>query len=179
MSPARDLLSLTRNVTAQLEPHPMPNEVKIVNRRSIDLSPFARAKRELATDRKVWIETNDLIAELVWNSREPIPDVVLIHLLDRLDGNAKKRQGRGRRTSGRKLTNLLIAASFERRESWLTARQSNGGLKGWPPIQSADWWQGPPSERAARMVKQRLGLSLGWERVRNIAYEARKASRNV
>lgn len=150
----------------------------IVNGRAIDLRPFAMPKRQLEADPKAWIETQDLLAEIKRNAREPIPQAVLDHLSDRLDGKARKRQGRGRPTAGRKLTNQLIASSFERRESWLIWRESKGGLKGWPPIQNADWWQGPPSERAARMVKRRLGLNLGWERVRNIAYEARKASRN-
>lgn len=154
-----------------------PNSI-IVNGRAIDLSPFAVQKRQLQADPKAWIETHDLLAEIKRNAREPIPQAVLDHLSDRLEGKARKRQGRGRRTAGHKLKNRLIAASFERRESWLVLRESKGGLNGWPPIQNADWWQGPPSERAARMVKRRLGLNLGWERVRNIAYEARKASRN-
>lgn len=153
-----------------------PNSI-IVNGRTIDLRPFAVPKRQLEADPKAWIETHHLLAEIKRNAREPIPQSVLGHLSDRLDGKARKRQGRGRRTATRELMNCLIAASFERRESWLIWRQEMSGLKGWPPIQNADWWQGPPSERAARMVKRRLGLNLGWERVRNIAYEARKASR--
>lgn len=155
----------------------MGKKSKVINRRNIDLSPFASAKRQLEADPKAWIETSYLLAEIKRNAREPIPQNILEHLSQRLDGTAKKRQGRGRRTPSRDLTNWLIAASFERRESWLIWRQAMGGLKGWPRIQNADWWQGPPSERAARMVKERLGLNLGWERVRNIAYEARKAAR--
>ena len=142
-----------------------------------DVSPFAFATRKLEADPKAWIETSYLVAEFNRTAREPIPQTVIDHLTTRLDGTAKKRQGRGRLTAGRRLTKLLIAKSFDRRESWLAWRQSKGGLNGWRQIRNADWWQGAPSERAARMVKERLGLNLGWERVRNIAYEVRKASR--
>jgi len=142
-----------------------------------DVSPFASATRKLETDPKAWIETSYLVVEIDRNAREPIPKAVRVHLTDRLDGKAKKRQGRGRRTPGRQFTKLYIATRFERREAWLAWRQAKGGLEGWRRIRKAEWWQGPPSERAARMVKERLGLNLGWERVRNIAYEARKAAR--
>jgi hypothetical protein len=142
-----------------------------------DLSPFAFATRKLEADPKAWIETSDLVAEFKRTAREPIPQIVVDHLTARLDGTAKKRQGRGRLTAGRQLTKLLIATSFDRRESWLAWRQAKVGLEGWRRIRKADWWQGPPSERAARMVQERFGLNLGWERVRNIAYEARKAAR--
>lgn len=142
-----------------------------------DLSPFASAKRNLEADPKAWIETSYLVAEFKRTAREPIPQTVVDHLTARLDGTAKKRRGRGRLTAGRQLTKLLIATSFDRRESWLAWRQAKGGLEGWRRIRKADWWQGPPSERAARMVQERFGLNLGWERVRNIAYEVRKAAR--
>lgn len=144
---------------------------------AIDISPFASAERILEADPKAWIETSYLVAEIKRTARELIPQNVLDHLTARLDGTAKKRQGRGRFTPGRRLTKLLIATSFDRRESWLAWRQAKGGLEGWRQIRKADWWKGPPSERAARMVKERLGLNLGWERVRNIAYELRKAAR--
>ncbi|MEZ5900057.1 MAG: hypothetical protein R3D51_11265 [Hyphomicrobiaceae bacterium] len=141
-----------------------------------DLSPFASAQRNLEADPKAWIETSYLVVEIKRNAREPIPQIVLAHLSDRLDGKAKKRQGRGRITPGRQFTKMFIATSFDRRESWLAWRQAACGLEGWRRIRRAEWWQGPPSERAARMVQARLKLNIGWERVRNIAYEVRKAS---
>lgn len=142
-----------------------------------ELNPFAFATRKLEADPKAWIETSDLVAECKRAAREPIPHIIVEHLTARLDGTAKKRRGRGRLTADRQLTKLLIATSFERREFWLASRQETSGLEGWRSIRKAEWWEGPPSERAARMVKQRLGLNVGWEQVRNIAYAARKASR--
>lgn len=146
---------------------------KVVHRK-LDLRPFAGAARKLAADPKAWIETRDLLADLKWNAREPIPEPVLAHLRARLDGTAKKRQGRGRLSPSRKLRDMLIAIRFERIEAWLNARQESQGLAGWRLIRDAEWWQGPPSERAARMVQRGLEVNLDWESVRNIAYRIRK-----
>ena len=141
---------------------------------AFDRSPFTRIGGTLNTDPQAWIETHHLLAALKGNARKPIPEVVLAHLRARLDGTAKKRRGRGRRGAGHKLRDILISLRFERTEAWLKARQRKHGLKGWPSIRNAEWWQGAPSERAARMVQHGQELNLDWERVRNIAYEIRK-----
>ena len=154
----------------------MAAEAKIVNRRSVDFRPFAHAARSLAADPKAWIETDNLLADLVRNASEPMPDAVVAHLRARLDGTAKKRQGRGRRSPSRDIRNLLISLKFEAFETWLDARQNTHGIGGWSAIRHADWWKGPPSERAARMVQRRLRLNLDWESVRNIAYRVRRSN---
>ena len=152
----------------------MVSDEMIVNRRTVDFRPFAAAAGSLAADPQTWIETRDLLADLVRNAREPIPEAVLAHLRSRLDGTAKKRQGRGRRNHSRDIRNLLIALKFEEFETWLDARQNTQGLGGWSAIRNADWWKGPPSERAAQMARRRWAPAIGWERVRNIAYRVRK-----
>lgn len=41
--------------------------------------------------------------------------------------------------------------------TWLKERKRRyGHLKGWLMIRDADWWQGPPSERALRMARKRV-----------------------
>ncbi len=46
-----------------------------------------------------WIETEQIVAALVLNAREPIPPAVLDYLCRRLDGTArKKRAGRAARS---------------------------------------------------------------------------------
>lgn len=129
----------------------------------------------LHQDRGVWIETDVLLEALVDNSREPIPPTVVDHLRRRLDGTARKKQGKARtaRSAKQRLRDHRIAAEFVRYEAWLTARAHQGALRGWSALRSAEWWQGPPSERAARIVQKRLGLNLSWERIRAIAYERR------
>ncbi len=68
----------------------------------------------------------------------------------------------------------LTSLRFERIETWLNARQDTHGLEGWRTIRDADWWQGPPSERATRMVQRGLELNFDWESVRNIAFRIRR-----
>ena len=145
-----------------------------VVQRTIDLSPFASAKHQLEADPNAWIETHYLLAELKRNAHDPIPEPVLDHLRMRLDGMAKKRRGRGRRSPNRSMRNILIGASFDRTEAWLQAREAKHGLRGWTFIHNAEWWQGPPSERAARMVQRGLELNLDWQTIQNIAYKIRK-----
>ena len=97
---------------------------KRINRRSFDLRPFAGTEHKLAVYPETWIETSDLIADLKIAARGPIPEIVLDHLRNRLEGSAKKRQGRGRQNYSHRMRNLLIASSFERREACLAAREA-------------------------------------------------------
>ncbi len=123
-----------------------------------------------------WIETDILIAALRDNAREPIPEAVIDCLRQRLEGEARKQRGRGRsaNSSTVELRNLLISSRFERYEAWLTARRARLGLNGWAAIRGTDWWQGPPSERAARMALRKIGLNMTWRRIQDIAYAQRR-----
>jgi len=129
----------------------------------------------LERDPHAWVETDVLIAALTDNAREPLPDIVTSYLRQRLDGEARKRRGRGRFANcpTKTLRDLLIATTYTRFEVWLTARDGRQGLEGWSGVRKADWWQGPPGERAARMVLRKLGLNLSWQRVRDIACAGR------
>lgn len=125
----------------------------------------------LKLDPQAWVETDVLIAALRDNAREPLPDIVTSYLRRRLDGEARKRRGRGRFVNcpTKTLRDLLIATHYTRFEAWLSARDKKRGLEGWSRVREADWWQGPPGERAARMVLRKLELNLSWQRVRDIA----------
>jgi hypothetical protein len=129
----------------------------------------------LERDPKAWVETDVLIAALTDNAREPLPEIVSSYLRQRLDGDARKRRGRGRFANcpTKTLRDLLITTTYTRFEAWLIARDKRHGLEGWSGVRKADWWQGPPSERAARMVLRKRGLNLSWQRVRDIACAGR------
>lgn len=131
----------------------------------------------LGAEKDRWIETDDLLAALVDNAREPLPEIFYDYLRRRLDGEVRKPRGRGRSTlfATTSLKRLLIAALYDRYEAWLTVRKKACGLVGWPGIRACAWWEGPPSERAARMVQRKLRLNLSWERIRDIAYEQRES----
>lgn len=133
----------------------------------------------LEDDPQAWIDTDVLIAALADNARVPLPDIVMNHLRQRLDGEARKRRGRRRLADSpnKLLRDLLIAANYTRFEAWLIARDKRQGLEGWPGVREAVWWQGPPGERAARMVLRKLGLNLSWQRVRDITSSHRGGHR--
>ncbi len=146
----------------------------IINRAPFNRCPFSRIEATLAKDPQAWIETRHLMAALERNAGRPVPALTLAHIGARLDGTAKKKRGRGRRNYSRAFRDMLIAVAFERREAWLNERSAKQGLKGWSKIRDAEWWQGPPSERAARMVQHGMEFNVSWERIRNIAYRIRK-----
>ena len=131
-----------------------------------------RLTARLEADPNLWIETNDIVTAISALAREPIPPNLLDYIRRRLDGTVRKRQGRGRAATRRQEQgrNLAICVFFYRYEAWLTARARRHGLKGWAALAGADWWQGPPSERAARMVQRRIQQhNLSWRTIRNIA----------
>ena len=118
-----------------------------------------------------WLETDEIMEGLVRNAREPMPAAFQDYLRRRLNGEVRKRQGRGRRVNRfqTQLRDQIIIAYFGMFEDALNRRAKRSGLKGWPRIAKADWWQGPPSERAARMVRQKWRLPLSWKTILNIA----------
>ena len=59
---------------------------------------------------------------------------------------------------------------------WLQQREDSVGLRGWSSIRQKDWWQGPPSERAARILAARLtrdGRPMDYRRFQTIISEYR------
>lgn len=143
----------------------------VIDRSHARVCPLQNVVRRLEEDPNIRIETNSLLAALNAGAQGAIPEVILTHLRNRLDGQSPKERGRPKPGPAQKLRNQLILIYFEKFELWLQWREERVGLAGWPRLHETDWWQGPPSERAARMVRRRLKLNLTWERIRNIAYE--------
>lgn len=125
----------------------------------------------IRADQDVWIETSWLLDAIQSNSRSPVPEEVLEYLRRRLEGDVPRRRGRPPQDDVGFIRNELIRHCYRRYLNWLTARNGTVGLQGWAGIRDADWWEGPPSERAARMTRKRLARSVSWQRVRQIASE--------
>jgi hypothetical protein len=102
------------------------------------------------------------------NPDVPVPPVVRDYLCRYLEGTVRK--PRGRRPGGpfQTVRDTCAALLYEQYLAWLKRRKRRFGLDGWPALQGADWWQGPPHERAARMVARRWFRNRPWEHVRNI-----------
>jgi hypothetical protein len=129
--------------------------------------------RQLNAKPAVWIATDDLMAAIIANSKQPIPQVVVDHLRHRLDGKAKKPRGRKQPDAVAHIREMLIWIDYERKLQWLQRRHKSQGLKGWSYIRGAPWWSGPPHERAARMTQARLMKHASWRHVLSIVTEAR------
>jgi len=125
--------------------------------------------RRLKTDADEWFSSEDILQALEAYSRERIPEEFSTYLKRRLDREVPKPRGRKPGGSVDELRCLLIRLHYRRNLDWLEARGKSSGLEGWSLIRDADWWRGPPSERAARMVKVLFARSITWQRVRQIA----------
>ncbi len=112
------------------------------------------------------VDGKELAEALRRHRGEPIPDKVFTHLCARLEGTDKKR-GRKPDKFLRHVRAILAPVFYERYLHWLQHRKRQCGLEGWPGIKAADWWQGPPHERAARMVAKRLFPNHTWRYVTN------------
>ena len=118
----------------------------------------------------------ELLAQaLRLNPDSPLPPAIYDYLCDFLEGKVRAPGGRPPNFENplSQIKKVLIPATYERYYTWLKARKKSVGLTGWKPIQGADWWQGPPNERAARMTCRSLHLPMGWRRVQNIVSKAK------
>ncbi len=140
--------------------------------------PMRALERKLASgvDR---LSADEITSALIANSVEPVPPTVLAHIRTRLAETNRIRKGRPSSAEKNPLKVELIYHLFMRKKDWLTARKKSQGLKGWKQIRDADWWKGPPAERAARMVLRRLELNMTWESVQKLAYSTDKQRRTA
>ena len=157
----------------------MPSESDPSNRRkgsAFDLfsnESYLAHARLLNKKQGTWLATDDLMAAIVANSKQPIPPVVFDHLRNRLDGKAKKPRGRKKPDAAAQIREALIPITYERFLQWLRRRNRRQGLNGWSCIRGAAWWNGPPNERAARMTHARLMKQVDWRHILNIVSKAR------
>jgi hypothetical protein len=138
------------------------------------LSSLADLDQTLARRPKARIATETLIAALVENAREALPEPILNHLRDRLDRVALQRRGPKFGKISHQIQDDLMLWAFRRFKQWLEQRQATRGLNGWPRIREADWWQGPPSERAIRMARQKWARTVDWRTAQERIYASRK-----
>jgi len=138
----------------------------------VDNRSFAFYERKFTADPSFWPSAEQLVQALKANSKHPIPPDLLMHIKKRLDGTATKKRGRKiDKSPGFMLRKHSILTYYRKYLTWLQKRSKASGLAGWPLIRDAHWWQGPPNERAARMVQVKLGLHIDWRQVLNIYSE--------
>lgn len=114
------------------------------------------------------VSGEELALALRSNPDALLPPVVRDYLCRYLEGKVGNPRGRKPGGAFQLLRNACAAALYKRYLVWLKRRKRRFGLDGWPALQDAGWWRGPPHERAARMVARRWFPNHTWEHVRNI-----------
>lgn len=129
-----------------------------------------------SSKRRAHISSEQLARALRENAGVPLPPAIHDYLCDTLEGKIKAPGGRPPDVEDpvKQLKKVLIPLTYARYLTWLQKRNRTVGLEGWSRIREADWWQGPPNERAARMTRRRFGFAVDWPRVKNIVSEANK-----
>jgi hypothetical protein len=138
---------------------------------------FGIIERRLRTPskRRAYIPPEEIARALRENPGIPLPPEIHNYLCDFLEGKIRTPAGRPadiKKDSISHIKKALIPPTYTGYLAWLKRRRRSMGLEGWELIRKADWWQGPPNERAARMTRRRLGLAMDWRRVQNIVSEA-------
>jgi hypothetical protein len=93
---------------------------------------------------------------LIRNRGQPIPDRLLDYLAAYLRGSIKRRRGRKAGGAVAEIRDSLAVLLHDRYMLWLHERERRLGLGGWSCVRGADWWEGPPHERAARMTVRHM-----------------------
>ncbi len=140
---------------------------------------FAIIERRLksSSKRRAYIPPEQIAGALRENPGVPLPPEIHDYLCDFLEGKVLAPAGR-RPDIEKPLSQIrktLIPQTYACYLAWLRRRRRSMGLEGWKQIREADWWQGPPNERAARMTCRYLGLPMmNWRTVQNIVSKANK-----
>ncbi len=129
-----------------------------------------------SSKRRAYIPPEQIARALRENPGIPLPPEIHEYLCNILEGKIQGPRGRpaDSENSLSQIRKTFIPPTYARYLAWLKQRKRSMGLNGWKQIQNADWWKGPPSERAARMTQVRLGRTISWRRIHNIVSEANK-----
>ena len=129
-----------------------------------------------SSKRRAYIPPEQIARALRENPGVPLPPEIHDYLCDFLEGKILAPGGRPADSENplSQIRKTLIPLTYARYLAWLRRRKRSMELEGWKQIREADWWHGPPNERAARMTCRRLRLAMEWRTVQNIASEANR-----
>ncbi len=133
---------------------------------------------ELELEAGEFVAGDDLALALRGHGLRPLSEPVLDYLCRYLNGEIKPPKGRRPDPPSLKQRQFMIVTGlYHRNLTWLQKRKKrHGHLNGWSAIRKADFWQGPPSEIAARMTARRWWYNTeSWRTVVNIASSQQKA----
>jgi hypothetical protein len=104
----------------------------------------------------------ELAAVLEANSEKPLPPWFAATVAKSLRGELKRRRGRPKANALSEIRFAIAKWKYPLYLVWLQKREGSSGLKGWSAVRGKDWWDGPPHERAARIVTARWLKRMTW-----------------
>lgn len=142
----------------------------------ITVKPYAFVLAQLDDDGPSGIDPKAVAEELRRSGPAAMPAAVADWLADWLEGKVPAKRGRPRiPVQIASVVRLVRKGKYDRIRTWLQKRQERyGHLKGWAALNGKGWWQGPPAERAARIVAEAYGP--GYHSWRSIQTEVSKKS---
>jgi len=96
------------------------------------------------------------------NCEEQLPPWLIQTIVKSLRGELRQKPGRRNEGDILQIRFQIAKAKYPRYLKWLKKRKRVSGLNGWPAVREKHWWQGPPHERAARIVTERWLSQMGW-----------------
>ena len=110
------------------------------------------------------LPTNQQLAEIVEaNAGDPLPGWLIELVAKGLRDELKQRAGRPKQNAHSEMRFTVAKFQYTRVLRWLQKREQTIGLRGWPILRGQEWWQGPPHERAARIVTARWLRHIYWK----------------
>ena len=102
------------------------------------------------------VPTGSQLAQLLSaNGGRALPPWLLDHLCCHLRGEVRRKPGPKTLSAQEELEIAAALQPYGKLLAWLQKRKRSQGLNGWSCIRKADWWRGPPHERAKRMIQER------------------------
>lgn len=111
----------------------------------------------------------ELAAILEANPEASLPPWFIAIVVKSLRGELKKHPGRPKDNVLSEIRFAMATGKYQRYLEWLRKRQLSSGLGGWSAVRGQDWWDGPPHERAARIVTARWLKQMSWRTFLNKA----------
>jgi hypothetical protein len=105
---------------------------------------------------------SELAAILEANSEKPLPPWFVAILVKSLRGELKRRPGRPKASFLSETSFEIAKWEYQRYLAWLQKRECSSGLEGWSAVRGQEWWEGPPHQRAARIVTARWLRHMSW-----------------
>ena len=138
---------------AGCDEEPVDREVFVLTEK-----PYYRLRKQLL--KTGWVDAAELASQIRAVGVGDMPPELVRHVCDYLEGKATR--PRGRPANDVHINRLLYDLKkdlYSRLILWLQLRKKRfGHLEGWSALRDQEWWQGSPSERAARIVSEKYGF---------------------